>query len=140
MKERIILLSVGVFVTVLTFISSAYFSSFVTKADYNIDKAVIMVIQSDIEHLKDLASEAPVIRMVNLIFQRALESKASDIHFEPFEKFFRVPTGDLHDVKGFGLGLSYVKKVLEDHGGYIKVNSEINKGTIFLIFLPYRTN
>ena len=39
----------------------------------------------DIEHLKDLASEAPVIRMVNLIFQRALESKASDIHFEPFE-------------------------------------------------------
>ncbi len=39
----------------------------------------------DIEHLKDLASEAPVIRMVNLIFQRALENKASDIHFEPFE-------------------------------------------------------
>jgi len=39
----------------------------------------------DIEHLKDLASEAPVIRMVNLIFQRALDSKASDIHFEPFE-------------------------------------------------------
>ncbi|WP_428355582.1 type II secretion system ATPase GspE [Methyloprofundus sp.] len=39
----------------------------------------------DIEHLKDLASEAPVIRMVNLIFQRAMESKASDIHFEPFE-------------------------------------------------------
>ena len=40
----------------------------------------------DIEHLKDLASEAPVIRMVNLVFQRALESKASDIHFEPFEE------------------------------------------------------
>lgn len=39
----------------------------------------------DIEHLKDLASEAPVIRMVNLIFQKALESKASDIHIEPFE-------------------------------------------------------
>ena len=39
----------------------------------------------DIEHLKDLASEAPVIRMVNLVFQRALENKASDIHIEPFE-------------------------------------------------------
>jgi len=41
--------------------------------------------EDDIEHLKDLASEAPVIRMVNLVFQRALENKASDIHFEPFE-------------------------------------------------------
>ena len=40
----------------------------------------------DIEHLKDLASEAPVIRMVNLIFQRALETRASDIHIEPFDQ------------------------------------------------------
>ncbi len=40
----------------------------------------------DIEHLKDLASEAPIIRMVNLVFQRALETKASDIHIEPFEQ------------------------------------------------------
>ena len=44
----------------------------------------------DIEHLRDLASEAPVIRMVNLILQRALEQRASDIHIEPFEAQFKV--------------------------------------------------
>ena len=44
----------------------------------------------DIEHLKDLASEAPVIRLVNLVISRAIESRASDIHIEPFERDLKV--------------------------------------------------
>jgi two-component system phosphate regulon sensor histidine kinase PhoR len=54
-----------------------------------------------------------------------------------FDKLYRVHTGDRHDVKGFGLGLSYVKFIVDKHGGNISLDSELNKGTKFKIFLPF---
>lgn len=78
-------------------------------------------------------------RGITIIFEDNGIGIPKDALNKVFEKFYRIPTGNLHDVKGFGLGLNYVKLVCKAHLGSIALTSKINEGSTFSIFLPCLT-
>ncbi len=92
-----------------------------------------------VENAVKYTKGAPRIQVTtsNLDGQVQIQVKDNGIGLSPadhariFEKYYRVPTGNLHDVKGFGLGLSYVKLMVEAHGGSIAVESELGEGATF---------
>ncbi len=117
--------------------------------------AVDSVISADRLHLTNVlynlmdnaikyCSSAPEIRITTASDGRHLRIEVRDNglgiahenHKKVFQKFYRVPTGNVHDVKGFGLGLHYVKSVVDAHRGTIRLQSDLGKGSIFTITLP----
>lgn len=112
-------------------------------------------IQADEVHLTNIifnlldnankySPEKPVIKITTENTEKGLSIKVIDQGIgmtkesikQIFEKFYRVPTGNVHDVKGFGLGLSYVKKMVEEHHGKINVQSKLGEGSEFEVVLP----
>jgi len=97
-----------------------------------------------LENAIKYSGEEPEIRIVsedknNSILIKVIDNgigMTSDVKNKIFDKFYRKTKGNIHDVKGHGLGLSYVKKIIDLHNGTIYVDSEIGKGSAFIITLP----
>lgn len=104
------------------------------------------VIFNLLDNANKYSPEHPVILVQTENLKDGLSVKVSDqgigmskdTQKKIFEKFYRVPTGNIHDIKGFGLGLSYVKAIVEKHNGWIVVESEPNKGSSFEFFIPFK--
>lgn len=103
------------------------------------------VINNLIDNAVKYSAEAPEItietKVIDSTFTILVTDKGigmqKDVLTQVFEPFYRVPTGNVHNVKGFGLGLSYVKKIVEAHGGNVHVKSQLGKGSTFEITIPY---
>lgn len=122
-------------------------SVFTTESAHVVIDEVHMsnVMNNLIDNAVKYSTDAPVIRIATSVDESGLHIQVSDqgigmqkeVLSQVFEPFYRVPTGNVHNVKGFGLGLSYVKKIVEAHGGSVYVKSQLGKGSTFEITIPY---
>lgn len=103
------------------------------------------VMNNLIDNAVKYSSETPEINIMTSTDESGFHIRVADkgigmrkeVLAQVFEPFYRVPTGNVHNVKGFGLGLSYVKKIVEAHGGNVHVESQLGKGSTFEMTIPY---
>jgi len=119
-------------------------NDFVEADEVHLSNLVNNLIDNAIKYSKD--DQPPVIKITTTSTTRSIIITIEDNGIgmtketakRVFEKFYRAHTGNIHNVKGFGLGLSYVKTMVEAHGGNIKVDSVLGKGSSFTIELPIK--
>lgn len=116
------------------------------QAVINIDAFHITnVLRNLLDNAVKYSRDAPEILVTARNVRNGLEVAVRDsgigmskeVQKRVFERFYRAPTGNLHDVKGFGLGLNYVKTIVEAHGGTIGVKSALQCGSVFTMYFPY---
>ncbi len=106
---------------------------------------ITSVIYNLLDNALKYSKDKPVIQVELLSRTQHVEIRVSDngIGIPPeykrkvFEKFFRVPGNNRHDIKGYGLGLSYVDHIAKSHQGFAEVKSELGKGSTFIVHIPY---
>ena len=106
-----------------------------TNVIFNLMDNAVKYKREDVDLHLDVASHNDGSKIVITIADNGIGIKKEDLK-KVFEKFYRVHTGNRHDVKGFGLGLAYVKNVITMHKGTVVAESELGKGTKFIITLP----
>ena len=115
--------------------------SYLTEGSFeDLVNVMVNVLENSIKYSKDV----PEIQISSYNEENFIVIKIADkgmgmsnsVKEKIFDKFFRETKGNIHNVKGHGLGLSYVKKIIDLHDGMIYVDSKIGKGTTFLIKLP----
>jgi len=118
-------------------------SNFVIEADkLHISSVVYNLLDNALKYSK----ESPEIDIFLTSHQQHVSLKISDKGLgipkeytgKIFENFFRIPGGDRHNIKGYGLGLSYVNHIVKRHMGFIDVKSELGKGSTFIVNIPYK--
>jgi signal transduction histidine kinase len=125
----------------VTFVYHNHVSTLTVNADrMHLTNCIHNLVDNSIKYSGDPVRIAIDVRKINqqLVIAVTDNGKGISEKYLPFifEKFFRVPQGNFHPVKGYGLGLSYVKSIIERHSGYCSVSSDPKSGTTFSIFLP----
>lgn len=118
-------------------------SNFIIEADRRHTSSVIYNL---LDNALKYSNTDPAIAIYIMDHSSYIELRVTDngigipatYHHKIFEQFFRVPEGDRHNIKGYGLGLSYVNYIVKSHHGFIEIESEEGKGSTFIVKLPFK--